>query len=89
MRERMDMLSAAASEGILIHIDNVLIDANQRLAEMLGYEHAEMIGKKMLPLCVAPEDQERVLERVKNRIEGEYVITGAQGRLTFSRRAAR
>ncbi|HWA75844.1 MAG TPA: PAS domain S-box protein [Polyangiaceae bacterium] len=78
VRERMEMLSAASFEGILIHIDNVLIDANQRLAEMLGYEHAEMIGKKMLPLCVAPEDQERVLERVKNRIEGEYVITGVR-----------
>jgi PAS domain S-box-containing protein len=78
VRERMDMLSAASFEGILIHIDNVLIDANQRLAEMLGYEHAEMIGKQMIPLCVAPEDQERVLERVKKRIEGEYVITGVR-----------
>jgi PAS domain S-box-containing protein len=75
-RERMDMLSAASFDGILIHVDNVTIDANQRLAEMLGYEHAEMIGKQLIPLCVAPEDQARVLERVQRRIEGEYVITG-------------
>ena len=31
------MLSEASFEGLMIHVDGSIIDANQPLAEMLGY----------------------------------------------------
>ncbi|MES1209883.1 MAG: PAS domain S-box protein, partial [Pseudomonadota bacterium] len=74
--ERANMLSAASFEGIMIHENGVIIDANERLAEMLGYTHQEVIGENTLRLCVAPEDMPEVLHRMANRTEGGYVITG-------------
>jgi PAS domain S-box-containing protein len=77
-RERMDMLSAASFEGILIHVDGVVIDANQRVAEMLGYEQHELLGPTIQHNCVAPEDLPGVMARLQSRYEGEYVITGVR-----------
>jgi len=56
IRERMELLSAASFEGLFFHVDGVIIDANQRLAEMLGYAPHELLGAQTLQRCVAPED---------------------------------
>jgi PAS domain S-box-containing protein len=77
-RERMDMLSAASFEGIFIHVDGVIIDANQRVAELLGCTLAEVLGSNTLLNCAAPEDLPAVLERMQNRFEGTYVITAVR-----------
>jgi len=74
--ERRQMLSAASFEGILVHVDHVVIDVNQRLCDMLGYERDELLGPGTLRKCVAPEDVPGVLERVAQHYEGEYVVTG-------------
>jgi len=73
--ERRAMLSAASFEGILVHVDHVVIDVNQRLCDMLGYQRDELLGPGTLQKCVAPEDVPGVLERVANQYEGAYVIT--------------
>ncbi len=77
-KERADMLSEASFEGIMIHVDGVIVDANERLADMLGYSHDEILGSDTLPRCVAPEDLPQVAERMRARTEGEYVITGVR-----------
>jgi PAS domain S-box-containing protein len=77
-RERAQMLSEASFEGIMIHVDGSVIDANQRVADMIGYEPAEFLGPETLPRCVAPEDLPTVLQRMRNRVEGEYVITAVR-----------
>jgi two-component system, cell cycle sensor histidine kinase and response regulator CckA len=74
--ERLEMLSAASFEGLMIHVDGVIIDANQRLAELLGCELSEVLGASTLRVCVAEEDQPDVMRRMAERVEGEYVITG-------------
>jgi PAS domain S-box-containing protein len=74
--ERLEMLSAASFEGIMIHVDGVIIDCNQRLAEMLRCDYSEVIGAQTMRLCVAPEDYPTVLDRLTHRLEGEYVISG-------------
>ena len=76
--ERRQMLSAASSEGILVHVDHLVIDVNQRLCEMLGYERHELLGPDTLRKCVAPEDVPDVLARVAARYEGAYVVTGVR-----------
>ncbi len=75
MSERLEMLSAASFEGIFVHSDGVVIDANQRLAELSGYEHADLLGGGALEKCVVPEDLPAVRERVASRYEGAYVVT--------------
>jgi len=78
VRERLEMLASASFEGILVHVDGVVIDANQRLCEMLGYQLDEVLGPQTLPRCVAPEDLPAVLERMASHYEGAYLITGVR-----------
>ena len=73
--ERLEMLSAASFEGLLIHVDSVVIDANRRVAEMVGYEHSEILGPGTFVRCVAEEDKAFLRERIASREEGAYVIT--------------
>jgi PAS domain S-box-containing protein len=74
-RERAQMLSEASFEGIIIHVDGVIIDTNQRLADMLGYQPTELVGRNVLDLC-PPEDLPFIRQRVRDRIEGDYVAGG-------------
>jgi PAS domain S-box-containing protein len=78
LRERLEMLSAASFEGILVHVDGNVIDANRRLCEMLGYELEEVLGPRTLRRCVAPEDLTAVQQRMASHYEGAYVITGVR-----------
>ncbi len=74
-RERMTLLSEASFEGLFFHVDGNVIDANQRLSELTGYDRSEVLGNTLMPRCVAPEDLAPTLERMANRYEGAYVIS--------------
>lgn len=52
--ERLRHLTAAAFEGICIQERGVILDVNDQLAGMLGYEREELIGRHVLSLF-APE----------------------------------
>lgn len=77
-QERLTLLSEASFEGILVHVDGVTIDVNQRLAEMLGYRTEELLGSDVLRHAVAPEDLEASLERVATGYEGIYTVTAVR-----------
>jgi PAS domain S-box-containing protein len=74
-QERSEMLAAASFEGLFFHHGGVVIDANDRLSEMLGYSHDEIVGMDVPRVAVAPEDLPEVQRRLANGIEGEYVVT--------------
>jgi len=79
LSERYEMLSAASFEGIMINADaGVVIEANQRLAELTGYEPAELLGSQTMARCIAPEDLAAVQERLREGAEGAYLITGVR-----------
>ena len=42
--ERFRLFSDVAEEGIAIHDEGVIVEANQALAHMFGYELSEVIG---------------------------------------------
>ena len=76
--ERLALLSEASFEGILVHIDGAVIDANQRLAEMVGCEIPDLLGAETMRRTVAPEDLASTLQRVASGYEGAYVITAVR-----------
>jgi len=79
LEERYEMLSAASFEGIMINADGgVVIEANHRVAELVGYEPAEMLGSETMTRCIAPEDLPAVQQRLRDGIEGAYLITGVR-----------
>ena len=69
--ERFSRLSLAAFEGIAITGEGIVLDANQQLARMLGYELHELIGRPVLDM-VAPESRELVQEKRRQGDEGPY-----------------
>jgi len=88
--QRFRTLAAATFEGVAISRDGTLVDVNEQLARMLGYEAGELIGQPLLGL-VAPEDRERVgaimqlgtesvLEHEILRKDGSRLVLEAHGR---------
>jgi PAS domain S-box-containing protein len=65
--DRFRTLSEASFEGIAISDKGYIIDTNEQITQMFGYEKTELIGKPVFDL-VAPES--RVL--VKRNIESGY-----------------
>ena len=54
--ERFRSLADSTFEGILIHDKGEILDLNQSLLQMLGYEYDEVIGKNLIDF-VAPESR--------------------------------
>src|SRR6187399_1157053 len=77
-RERLEMLSQASFEGIMVNENGVVIDANQRLAEILRTDRESLLGPDTTRTYVAPEDLPGVLARLREEYEGTYVITGVR-----------
>ncbi|HVN77067.1 MAG TPA: PAS domain S-box protein, partial [Thermoanaerobaculaceae bacterium] len=69
--ERFRLLSSAALEGIGITELGRVVDANERLAEMLGYELAEMLGRDVMDF-VAPESLEDVRRHLRSGSDDPY-----------------
>ncbi|KAA3642331.1 MAG: EAL domain-containing protein [Chloroflexi bacterium] len=78
-------LSNATVEGIVIHEDGVIVDANQSFVTMFGYDSAsEIIGKDVLPVLVPADSQELVLNKIDSQFNGIYEsILQRKDRSTF------
>jgi PAS domain S-box-containing protein len=77
-QERAEMLSSASFEGIFIHENGVIIDANERVAELLAGTREQVLGSDILRRCVAPEDLASVLARIQRGEEGGYVVNAVR-----------
>ncbi|HET8931966.1 MAG TPA: response regulator [Polyangiales bacterium] len=75
LRERWDLLATASFEGIMIHVDGVIIELNDRICEMSGYSREELCSPEMLLRALAPEDLAEAQTRIRNRVEGEFLVT--------------
>ncbi|HEU4576787.1 MAG TPA: PAS domain S-box protein [Polyangiaceae bacterium] len=77
LHERLEMLSSASFEGLLMHEDGSVIDCNARLAEMLGYAPEELLGRNLIE-CVDEADLPMVRQRLAERFEGAYLVTAVR-----------
>jgi len=67
--DRFRRLSEAAFEGVCISEKGRLLDANQRMADMLGYSLPEFVGKDILEF-VAPEHRSTAAAYLEGFSEG-------------------
>ena len=74
--QRFRNLSEAAVEGVVIHQNGLMLDGNQSLAQMLGYELHEMIGRNIVDLLPMPESREEMLRHIRTGSEERYEIQG-------------
>lgn len=73
--ERFRALSEVTSEGVLVHEQGVVLDANQAQANMLGYTVPELIGQNALDF-VTPETRETALAHLRAGDDRPFEIVG-------------
>ncbi len=57
--ERIAALSNATFEAIIMHEDGLIVDGNEQVVELLGYELKDLIGQKM-DMLLQPESLEKI-----------------------------
>ncbi|MEJ7811457.1 MAG: PAS domain S-box protein [Gemmatimonadaceae bacterium] len=75
--ERFRRLTEAAVEGVVIHDEVGILDANPSLARMFGYELPEVVGRSVYDF-LAPESQQTSSRRVHADHEGPYEAVGVR-----------
>ncbi|MCU0822523.1 MAG: PAS domain S-box protein, partial [Spirochaetes bacterium] len=75
--ERFRRLSEAAEEGIAIHDQGLIIEANEALARMFGYDLPELIGLHAEKLAT-PETWKVILGHLSTNNDGPYEGTGVK-----------
>src|SRR5205823_6758302 len=94
--ERFRLLSEAAAEGVLIHDNGIILDANVSLARMFGYDLPELLGQNVIEMLSTPESREVVLAHVRagstarlevsgRRKDGTQILVEVTGRPTTYR----
>ncbi len=73
--ERFRGLSEATFEGILIHAEGHVIEVNQAILDMFGYQRADIIGKNALTF-LTPKFRDMALERIRAHNETPYEADG-------------
>jgi PAS domain S-box-containing protein len=76
--ERFERLASASFEAIAITEGGVFMDGNPQLALMLRCPLPQLVGRPALDF-VAPEDRERVLERIRSGSEEPYTHLALRG----------
>lgn len=74
--ERFRCLQEASFEAIAIHKGGIVIDANQRLSEMTGYSHDELVGMNGLQLF-APDFRDQVQNLIRQDSDSAYQAEAA------------
>ncbi|CAN5529830.1 hypothetical protein BH09GEM1_BH09GEM1_00550 [soil metagenome] len=69
-------LSDAAFEGVLIHDQGIILDANPAIGRMFGYSLEEIRGRNVLDLMIAPESRDLVMARMRSPSEDNYEVIG-------------
>ena len=88
---RYRQLSEAAFEGVFIHEMGVLLEHNDAITRMFGYEPEELIGKNIIDLVATDESRPIIIERMRTRSKERYevVVKRKDGTLMTSEVSAR
>ena len=70
---RFRQFAQASFEGLLVHSDGVILDANERLGELLGYNVQDNIGKPIAEF-IDEKDRELVLKNFREGCAESYEI---------------
>jgi PAS domain S-box-containing protein len=75
---RRRMLSEIAIEGIFMHEDGVLLEANHRYFEMFGYRPEELLGRQARDITLTPESLRVVMENARPGGNKMIQVTGVR-----------
>lgn len=73
--ERLELLSGAAFEGLMIHDNGVIVAVNQAFADMVRMDIRDLVGMNVTELAT-PESRALIEDRVAADSEEPYVVRG-------------
>lgn len=73
--ERLSRFFEAAFEGILFHVEGVIVDINPAVTEILGYRPSQVFGRNLRDF-IAAESKAMVLDRMRTGDPGPYEVYG-------------
>ena len=71
--EKFKKLSDSAFEGVAIHKDGKIVEANKALYKTFRYTEKEIVGKSFLQFF-HPDFHKLVIENIKNKVETPYEV---------------
>lgn len=74
--ERFRQLASVAVEGIVVHDNGLILDANESFARMFGYELDELIGRNFFDFMTTPESREQIINHIRSGSQSRYEATG-------------
>jgi PAS domain S-box-containing protein len=74
LQERYQRLADSTFEGLVLHKDGRIVDANRRVEEMSGYTREDLIGSDFYSM-LEPDAKTRVAKMIKADGESPYEIT--------------
>jgi PAS domain S-box-containing protein len=80
---RYRQLSEAAFEGVFIHEQGIMLEYNDAISRLFGYDAEELLGKNIIDLGATPESRNIIIERMRARSTERYevVVTRKDGTL--------
>ncbi|HDS31157.1 MAG TPA: PAS domain S-box protein, partial [Firmicutes bacterium] len=75
LEARLNAMSEATFEGIIVHDKGKTIAVNRTLCDMTGYAISDLIGKSAFDL-IHPDDRDMAIRNVNNGYEKPYEIRG-------------
>jgi PAS domain S-box-containing protein len=74
--ERYRRLTEAAVEGVVIHDEGVVLEANPAFGRIFGYELEELQGRNLLDLIPTPESRELIVQHMRSGSRESFEVTG-------------
>ena len=74
--QRFETLSEAAWEGIVIHANNKIIEANSQFLEMFGYTRKELPHYLFLNEFIAPHSLQTARQFIEEEVDGSCEVSG-------------
>jgi len=80
IEERFNYFSSLASEGLMIHNNGIILDANKAFSNLINYNHpSEIIGKNGLEIIPMTEESKKIVtENIKTNYQASYIIESRQ-----------
>ena len=74
--ERFRQLASVSVEGIIIHDNGLILDANESFARMFGYHLDELLGRNFFDFMTTPEAREQIISHIRSGTQGRYEVVG-------------
>lgn len=75
---RFKFLSKSTFEGIIIHKNGIILDVNDSLLRISGYERQDLIGESFLDGLVHAKDKETVIKSFSDYNSSPFVVRGVK-----------